>query len=79
MTTDGQVYELRPWLGQGRSLKDSARMASMDKKTARSYRDDERLPSQRKSGREYCTRVDPFESVWVDVQRKLEAEPRLKA
>jgi len=79
MITDGQVYELRGWLGQGRSLKDSARMASMDKKTACSYRDDERLPSQRKSGREYRTRVDPFESVWFDVQRKLEAEPRLNA
>jgi hypothetical protein len=79
MPTDGQVLELRRWLAAGKSLAASARMASMDKKTARSYRDDERLPSQRKSARNYRTRTDPFADVWIDVQRLLEAEPRLQA
>ncbi|TWU36501.1 Integrase core domain protein [Novipirellula aureliae] len=79
MTTDGQVLELRRWLAVGKSLAASARMASMDNKTARSYRDDERLPSERKSDRNYRTRIDPFAEVWPDIERTLQAEPRLKA
>ena len=79
MVTDGQVSELRRWLAAGKSLAASARMASMDKKTARSYRDDGRLPSQRKTTRSYRTRVDPFADVWVDVEQQLRCEPRLKA
>ena len=79
MVTDGQVSELRRWLAQGKSLAAAARMASMDKKTARSYRDDERLPSQRKTPRNYRTRVDPFADVWQEVEQMLQAEPRLKA
>src|SRR6056297_3429297 len=80
MVTDGQVSELRRWLAAGKSLAASARMASMDKKTARSYRDDQSLPSQRKPLlRDYRTRVDPFADVWSDVERLLRAEPRLKA
>ena len=35
MVTDGQVSELRRWLAPGKSLAAAARMASMDKKTAR--------------------------------------------
>ncbi len=80
MVTDGQVSELRRWLAVGKSLAASARMASMDNKTARSYRDDQALPSQRKSPpREYRTRADPFADVWNDVEHLLQAEPRLKA
>ena len=51
----------------------------MTEKTARKYRDDERLPSERKTARNYRTRVDPFEDVWAEVQRKLAGEPALKA
>lgn len=69
MVTDGQVSELRRWLAAGKSLAAAARMASMDKKTARSYRDDDRLPSQRKSPRQYRTRVDPFAEVTVTFAR----------
>ncbi len=79
MVTDGQVSELRRWLAAGKSLAASARMASMDKKTARSYRDDGRLPSQRKATRNYRTRTDPFADVWADVEQQLRGEPRLKA
>jgi len=80
MVTDGQVSELRRWLAAGKSLAASARMASMDKKTARSYRDDPTLLSRRKSSaREYRTRVDPFADVWSDVEQLLQAEPRVKA
>jgi len=45
MVTDGQAKELWRLLAQGKSLASSARMTDMDEKTARSYRDDDRLPS----------------------------------
>ncbi len=79
MIKDGPVKELRRLLSLGRSLAASARMTEMTEKTARKYRDDERLPSDRKTARNYRTRVDPFEDVWAEVQRKLAGEPALKA
>ena len=79
MIKDGQVKELRRLLNLGKSLAASARMTEMTEKTARNYRDDRRLPTQRKTVREYRTRIDPFADIWPDVQVKLEAEPALKA
>lgn len=79
MITDGQVLELRRLLNKGISLAASARMTGMDEKTARDYRDDRRLPSERKKPRDYRTRVDPFKDVWDEVQARLEAQPRLQA
>ncbi len=79
MIKDGPVKELRRLLNLGKPLTASARMTEMSEKTARKYRDDERLPSERKAARNYRTRVDPFEGVWDEVQERLEAEPRLKA
>ena len=79
MIKDGQVKELRRMLNLGKTLTASARMTEMTEKTARNYRDDERLPSQRKRHRDYRTRLDPFVDVWAKVQRKLEDEPALKA
>ncbi|MEP3477817.1 MAG: hypothetical protein ABJZ55_01080 [Fuerstiella sp.] len=51
----------------------------MSEKTARKFRDEDGLPSQKKTTRTYRTRNDPFEAVWDDVQQRLEVEPRLKA
>ena len=79
MVTDGQAKELRRMLAQGKPLAAAARMTLMDEKTARDYRDDHRLPSQRKKPRDYRTRTDPFADVWDEVQQRLEAEPQLKA
>lgn len=79
MVTDGQVLQLRRFLQQGVSLAQAARMTLMDDKTARKYRDDQTLPSQRKKPRNYRTRKDPFEDVWEQVQQRLENEPRLQA
>jgi len=79
MVTDGQAKELRRMLAQGKPLAAAARMTLMDEKTARDYRDDHRLPSQRKKPRDYRTRTDPFTDVWDEVQQRLEAEPQLKA
>jgi len=79
MIKDGQVKEMRRLLALGKPLADSARITFMDEKTARRYRDDDRLPSQRKKPRDYRTRIDPFTDVWSDIRRRLEAEPRLQA
>ncbi len=79
MVSDGQVKELRRMLAQGKSLAASSRMAEMSEKTARDYRDDDRLPSDRKQPRTYRTRTDPFADVWPEIQQRLEQEPRLKA
>jgi hypothetical protein len=79
MVSDGQVKELRRLLSHGRNLAASARMTEMSDKTARDYRDDDRLPSERKRVRDYRTRTDPFATIWPEVQQRLEEEPRLKA
>ncbi len=79
MVTDGQVNQLRRLLGQGKSLAASARMTDTSEKTARGYRDDDRLPSQKKSQRKCRTRLDPFADVWPSVEKRLHDEPRLKA
>jgi hypothetical protein len=79
MITDGQAKELWRLLDQGKQLAFSSRMTQMDEKTARDYRDDRRLPSQRKKKRVYRTRLDPFSEVWAEVIGRLELEPRLKA
>ncbi len=79
MVSDGQVKELRRMIAQGKSLAASSRMAEMSEKTARDYRDDDRLPSNRKQPRTYRTRTDPFADVWPEIQQRLEQEPRLKA
>lgn len=79
MIKDGQVREMRRLLALGKPLAASARMTFMNEKTARRYRDDDRLPSQRKKPRDYRTRIDPFADVWIDIQRRLEGEPRLQA
>ena len=77
MATDGQVRKLWRLLDGDRSLAASARMTGMDEKTAHRYREDQRLPSHRKTKREYRTRLDPFGDVWTEVQERLEAEPKL--
>ena len=49
MVTDGRVKELRRLLRMGRNLTDSATMGEMSEKTARKYREEDGLPSQKKS------------------------------
>ncbi len=66
-------------LAQGKTLAAAARMTEMSEKTARSYRDEDRLPSQRKRVRSCRMRVDPFADVWEEVRQRLPDEPRLKA
>jgi hypothetical protein len=79
MIMQGCAKELRRLLDCGKTLTTAARMADMDRKTARKYRDNPALPEASNAPRKYRTRVDPLEGVWQHVERKLETEPRLKA
>jgi hypothetical protein len=52
----------------------------MDRKTARKYRDQAKLPSERDTWpRSWRTRQDPFADVWEEVTEQLEACPGLQA
>ena len=79
MIKDGQVRKLRGLLANGASLAMAARKTGMDEKTARKYRADSELPSQRSTVRNWRTRKDPFEEVWGEVESQLDAEPSLRA
>ena len=79
MIQDGQVRKLWRLLSRSDSLAPAARKTGMDEKTARKYRDSQKLPSASRSPRTWRTRVDPFAEVWAEVRERLEAEPRLRA
>ncbi|MEL6898479.1 MAG: hypothetical protein AAFP90_20470, partial [Planctomycetota bacterium] len=71
MIKEGQIKHLRRCLDAGCSLTDAARMAMMDRKTARKYRDNHASDpvSSKRPQRDYRTRVDPFADVWEIVQQ----------
>jgi hypothetical protein len=53
---------------------------NMDRKTARKYRDQAKLPSELESWpRKWRTRDDPFADVWEEVRELLEVCPVLQA
>ena len=79
MITDGQVRKLHRLLAAGGSVAAAARKSGMDEKTARKYRDANRLPSEQLTPRTWRTRRDPFDDVWAEVQTRLEKEPKLRA
>jgi len=78
MVTDQQVRRLKS-LMQKKTLAQAAAEAGMDEKTARKWRDSEKLPSQCVKPRNYRTRPDPFASVWEEVRGFLEESPGLEA
>lgn len=57
----------------------AAAKAGMDVKTARKYRANGKLPSENQAERTWRTRPDPFERVWEDVRRQVDANPGLEA
>jgi transposase len=77
--TDAQVKELRKWLNQEASLKKAAMKAGMDRKSARKYRDQAKLPSETRAPRTWRTRADPLAEVWPELAEMLEREPTLQA
>ena len=79
MVTDQQVRRLLSLMQKKKTLAQAAAEAGMDEKTARKWRDSDKLPSQCKQPRTYRTRLDPFEDVWEEVRGFLEESPGLEA
>lgn len=81
MITDNQVKKLKKNLSMGKSLAISALQAGMDEKTARKYRDLDKLPSELKatSDRWWRTHADPFGGVWGELEPFFETNPGLEA
>jgi len=65
-------------LSEGETLDRAAIKAGMSENTARRYRNGASAKSAR-ARRTYRTRVDPFEAVWPEVEKMLEAAPGLEA
>ena len=79
MITDAQVRKLRQLLGEGHPLYRAALKVGMDTKTARKYRQADRLPSELNTPRTWRTREDPFQDVWPQLRDLLERNPGLQA
>jgi hypothetical protein len=79
MVTDQQILRLRQALQKGMSLSLAAAKAGIDRKTARTYRQLDRLPSEVRMEHTWRTRPDPFDGVWLWVQEQLGLNPGLEA
>ena len=79
MITDAQVRKLRQLLGEGHPLYRAALKVGMDTKSARKYRQADRLPSESITPRTWRTREDPFQDVWPQLRGLLELNPGLQA
>jgi hypothetical protein len=79
MVTDEQILRLRQALHKGMSLSLAAAKAGMDRKTARTYRQLDRLPSEVDMEHTWRTRTDPFDETWPWVLEQLALNPRLEA
>ncbi len=79
MVTDQQILRLRLALHKGMSLSLAAAKAGIDRKTARTYRQLDRLPSEVAMEHTWRTRPDSFDDVWPELERLLDVNPRLQA
>ncbi len=77
--TDTQVRKLRQLLGEGHPLYREALKVGMDTKSARKYRQADRLPSELNTPRTWRTREDPSQDVWPQLRDLLERNPGLQA
>jgi hypothetical protein len=79
MVTDRLFRRLRKLLQTETTLANAADKAGLDEKTARKYRDSDRLPSQRQIPHTWRTRRDPFQDVWPELLERLRLDPGLQA
>src|ERR1041385_395828 len=79
MVTDRQDRSLMKLIQEEPTLATAAAKAGMDEKTARKYRDLERLPSQTRRQRTWRTRKDAFEEVWPEILEILERDEAVEA
>lgn len=79
MVTDQQVRYLMKMIQQGNSLEVAARKAEVDEKTARKYRELGKLPIENKPKRWWKTRIDIFNEVWSEIEKRLECHNRIES
>ena len=79
MVNDTQVRRLKKLSKTEKTHEVAAAKAGMDEKTARKYLRDGRLPSERRTDRNWRTRPDCFEQVWEEVRQQIDANPGLEA
>jgi hypothetical protein len=79
VVTDTQIRRLKRLSKTKKTQELAAAKAGMDGKTARRYLADGRLPSERTPERDWRTRADPFDQVWKEVRRQIDANPGLEA
>src|SRR5512135_2081251 len=79
MVTDRQFRRLRKLLQTETTLANAADKAGVDEKTARKYRNSDRLPSKRRVPHTWRTREDPFQDVWPELEGMLRLNPGLEA
>jgi len=79
MVKDQQVRRLMKLIKKEKSIKIAASKAGMDEKTARKYIKSGRLPSQLVKEHSWRTRSDPFDGLWDEAAKYLEANPGLQA
>lgn len=77
--TDAQVRKLMEEHSKNNKIGLAAAKAGMDRKTARKYLQQGKLPSQMPVERNWRTRQDPFEEHWPQVAKRLEEAPELEA
>lgn len=78
-STDAQVRKLMEEFNKHGQVGRAALRADMDRKTARRYLREQKLPSELKEERHWRTREDPFEEDWAWVEGLLRTTPELEA
>lgn len=77
--SDRQVRTMMEEMNKHGKIGKSAMKAGMDRKTARKYLHNGKLPSELSSPRDWRTREDPFEEHWAEIVESLEESPELEA
>lgn len=78
---DRQILRFRETYARTGNLRKSAMMAGISDKTGRTYRANDKLPSEimKSQERHWKTRKDPFEEDWPEIKQMLEDAPELEA
>ena len=66
--SDAQVRKLMEEMSKTGRIGDAAMKAGMDRKTARKYMKEGKLPSELKKPRDWRTRSDPFAEHWPELE-----------
>ena len=77
--TDAQVRKLMEEMSKSGKIGRAAMKAGLDRKTARRYIREGKLPSEMPVERTWRTRADPFEVDWPDMAERLKDAPELEA